>query len=171
MDHTKMPMSEVLTPDEKLVADFIKTRTKKVLDDIQWLSKGQNAEQELAEYIDSDGNLTVYRGSFERPFGREDDASRVIEKGFAFSLDREVAKNYATCWFPETAKIYEVKAPLSDVAWYSNYDEEKTVILLPQNKGGHWTVASEEVVPSSEYGSDSEKAVAVQAYASTFKRK
>ena len=32
MDHTKMPMSEVLTPDEKLVADFIKTRTKKVLD-------------------------------------------------------------------------------------------------------------------------------------------
>ena len=26
MDHTKMPMSEVLTPDEKLVADFIKTR-------------------------------------------------------------------------------------------------------------------------------------------------
>ena len=37
MDHTKMPMSEVLTPDEKLVADFIKTRTKKVLDDIQRL--------------------------------------------------------------------------------------------------------------------------------------
>ena len=252
MDHTKMPMSEVLTPDEKLVADFIKTRTKKVLDDIQRLSKEQNADisewaesfaylartygrdsdetfkwfkyyfregmipanvalplvvqvyldssvdggfvntfakafkqepedvrnqriedmkQELAEYIDSDGNLTVYRGSFERPFGREDDASRVIEKGFAFSLDREVAKNYATCWFPETAKSYEVKAPLSDVAWYSNYDEEKTVILLPQNKGGQWTVASEEVVPSSEYGSDSEKAVAVQAYASTFKRK
>ena len=55
-----------------------------------------------------------------------------------------------------------MKAPLSDVAWYSNYDEEKTVILLPQNKGGQWTVASEEVVPSSEYGSDSEKAVAVQ---------
>ena len=28
MDHTKMPMNEVLTPDEKLVADFIKTNTK-----------------------------------------------------------------------------------------------------------------------------------------------
>ena len=28
MDHTKMPMSEVLTPDEKLVADFIKTRQR-----------------------------------------------------------------------------------------------------------------------------------------------
>ena len=100
----------------------------------------EDMKQELAEYIDSDGNLTVYRGSFERPFGREDDASRVIEKGFAFSLDREVAKNYATCWFPETAKIYEVKAPLSDVAWYSNYDEEKTVILLPQNRAdsGRW---------------------------------
>ena len=91
-------------------------------------------KKELAEYLDDEGHLIVYRGSFERPFGREEDASRVIEKGFAFSLDREVAKNYAVCWFPETAKIYEVKAPLSDVAWYCNYDEEKTVILLPQNK-------------------------------------
>ena len=47
MDHTKMPMSEVLTPDEKLVADFIKTRTKKVLDDIQRLSKEQNGQRVL----------------------------------------------------------------------------------------------------------------------------
>ena len=39
MENTKMPKSEVLTPDEALVADFIKTRTKKVLDDIQKLSK------------------------------------------------------------------------------------------------------------------------------------
>ena len=252
MENTKMPKSEVLTPDEVLVADFIKTRTKKVLDDIQKLSKEQNNDlsqwaesfaylartygrdsdetfkwfkyyfreglipanvalplvvqiyldssvdggfvntfarafkqepeedkkqrikgmkKELAEYLDDEGHLIVYRRSFERPFGREEDASRVIEKGFAFSLDREVAKNYAVCWFPETAKIYEVKAPLSDVAWYCNYDEEKTVILLPQNKGGQWAVASEEVVPKSEYGSDSEKAVAVQAYAATFKRK
>ena len=50
MDHTKMPMSEVLTPDEKLVADFIKTRTKKVLDDIQRLSKEQNAD--ISEWAD-----------------------------------------------------------------------------------------------------------------------
>ena len=188
MENTKMPKSEVLTPDEALVADFIKTRTKKVLDDIQKLSKEQNNDlsqwaesfaylartygrdsdetfkwfkyyfreglipanvalplvvqiyldssvdggfvntfarafkqepeedkkqrikgmkKELAEYLDDEGHLIVYRGSFERPFGREEDASRVIEKGFAFSLDREVAKNYAVCWFPETAKIYE----------------------------------------------------------------
>ena len=176
MENTKMPKSEVLTPDEALVADFIKTRTKKVLDDIQKLSKEQNNDlsqwaesfaylartygrdsdetfkwfkyyfreglipanvalplvvqiyldssvdggfvntfarafkqepeedkkqrikgmkKELAEYLDDEGHLIVYRGSFERPFGREEDASRVIEKGFAFSLDREVAKNYA----------------------------------------------------------------------------
>ena len=159
--------------DSSVDGGFVNTFTKAFKQEPEDV-KNQRIEdmkKELAEYIDSDGNLTVYRGSFERPFGREDDASRVIEKGFAFSLDREVAKNYATCWFPETAKIYEVKAPLSDVAWYSNYDEEKTVILLPQNKGGQWTVTSEEVVPSSEYGSDSEKAVAVQAYSSTFKRK
>ena len=167
MENTKMPKSEVLTPDEALVADFIKTRTKKVLDDIQKLSKEQNNDlsqwaesfaylartygrdsdetfkwfkyyfreglipanvalplvvqiyldssvdggfvntfarafkqepeedrkqrikgmkKELAEYLDDEGHLIVYRGSFERPFGREEDASRVIEKGFAFSL-------------------------------------------------------------------------------------
>lgn len=51
MDHTKMPMNEVLTPDEKLVADFIKTRTKKVLDDIQRLSKEQNAD--ISEWAES----------------------------------------------------------------------------------------------------------------------
>ena len=28
MENTKMPKSEVLTPDESLVADFIKTRTQ-----------------------------------------------------------------------------------------------------------------------------------------------
>ena len=44
MENTKMPKSEVLTPDEALVADFIKTRTKKVLDDIQKLSKEQMQE-------------------------------------------------------------------------------------------------------------------------------
>ena len=128
MEKTKMPKSEVLTPDEALVADFIKTRTKKVLDDIQKLSKEQNNDlsqwaesfaylartygrdsdetfkwfkyyfreglipanepeedkkqrikgmkKELAEYLDDEGHLIVYRGSFERPFGREEDASR-----------------------------------------------------------------------------------------------
>lgn len=40
-------------------------------------------KKELAEYLDDEGHLIVYRGSFERPFGREEDASRVIEKGFA----------------------------------------------------------------------------------------
>lgn len=152
MENTKMPKSEVLTPDEALVADFIKTRTKKVLDDIQKLSKEQNNDlsqwaesfaylartygrdsdetfkwfkyyfreglipanvalplvvqiyldssvdggfvntfarafkqepeedkkqrikgmkKELAEYLDDEGHLIVYRGSFERPFGEK----------------------------------------------------------------------------------------------------
>ena len=64
MDHTKMPMSEVLTPDEKLVADFIKTRTKKVLDDIQRLSKEQNAD--ISEWAESFAYLA-------RTYGRDSD--------------------------------------------------------------------------------------------------
>ena len=64
MDHTKMPMNEVLTPDEKLVADFIKTRTKKVLDDIQRLSKEQNAD--ISEWAESFAYLA-------RTYGRDSD--------------------------------------------------------------------------------------------------
>lgn len=43
-------------------------------------------KKELAEYLDDEGHLIVYRGSFERPFGREEDASRVIEKGILPSV-------------------------------------------------------------------------------------
>lgn len=65
MENTKMPKSEVLTPDEALVADFIKTRTKKVLDDIQKLSKEQN-----------NGLFSVGRNCFAylaRTYGRDSD--------------------------------------------------------------------------------------------------
>ena len=251
MEEVRMPKSEVLTPDEKIMADFIKTRTKKVLDDIQRLSRenvqdlsaweqsfsylsrtyGRDSDEtfkwykyyfreglipdgvalpllvqvyldgrvdggfvnilaravkrepeevkaarieemkrELAEYISEDGRLTVYRGSFEKPFGCENDASREIDRAFSFTFDKEVAKYYACCWFPEKARIYEVKTDLADVAWYTNYDEEKTVILLPQSKGAQWQVISETIVPESEYGSESEKKNARMSYNATFKK-
>lgn len=250
MDSVKIPKSEVLTEDEKLVADFIKTRTKKVLADIQSLSEmkvqdlsawsesfaylsrtyGRSSDEtfkwykyyfreqlipdaialplliqvyldgavdkgfvntlvramkrepedvkkeridsmrrELAEYIDEDGLLTVYRGSFDKPFGREADASRSIDRAFSYTLDPEVAKHYACCWFPETAKIYKVKTSLTDVAWHNLYDEEKNVILMPQNKGGSWQVVEEKVIPSSEYNNKVDEKTAKQAYASLFK--
>lgn len=250
MDSVKIPMSEVLTEDEKLVADFIRTRTKKVLADIQALSEakvqdpdawsesfaylsrtyGRNSDEtfkwykyyfrerlipdaialpllvqvyldgavdkgfvntlvramkrepedvkaarlddmrcELAEYIDEEGLLTVYRGSFEKPFGKEDDASRPIDRAFCFTLDPEVARHYACCWYPETAKVYKVKTPLTDVAWHNLYDEEKNVILMPQSKGGVWQVAEETVIPASEYGAVTDEKSARQAYTSLFK--
>ena len=250
MDSVKIPRSEVLTEDEKLVADFIKTRTKKVLADIQALadmkvqdisawsesfaylsrtygrssdetfkwykyyfreqlipdtvalpllvqvyldgavdkgfvntlvramkrepedvkaSRIDSMRRELAEQIDEDGLLTVYRGSFEKPFGKEDDASRTIDRAFCFTLDAEVAKHYACCWFPETAKVYKVKTPLTDVAWHNLYDEEKNVILMPQSKGGTWQVVEETVIPPSEYGTEAEAKTAKQSYVSLFK--
>lgn len=252
MENIKMPKTEVLTPDEKVMADFIKTRTKKVLDDIRNLSQEKNRDvnawetsfaylsrtygrdsdeafkwykyyfreglipdevalplliqvyldgavdggfvnvlaravkcepeeikaarigemkTELAEQIDEEGRLTVYRGSFEKPFGCENDASRDIERAFSFTLDKEVAKYYACCWYPQTAKVYEVKTDLSDVAWYSNYDEEKIVILMPRSKGGQWQILSETVIPDSEYGPESGKNNARASYNAAFKRR
>lgn len=250
MDSVKIPMSEVLTEDEKMVADFIKTRTKKVLADIQALSEmkvqdlsawsesfaylsrtyGRSSDEpfkwykyyfreqlipdavalpllvqvyldgavdkgfvntlvramkrepedvkkarmdsmqrELAEYMDEDGMLTVYRGSFEKPFGKEDDASRTIDRAFCFTLDQEVARHYACCWYPETAKVYKVKTPLTEVAWCNLYDEEKNVILMPQSKGGAWQIVEETVIPSGEYHNEVDAKAARQAYVSLFK--
>ena len=67
MDHTKMPMNEVLTPDEKLVADFIKTRTKKVLDDIQRLSKEQNGQRVLPIWQELTAEIPMKLSSGSNP--------------------------------------------------------------------------------------------------------
>jgi hypothetical protein len=250
MDNQKKMKSEVLTQDEKLVADFIKTRTKKVLADIQALADNkvedlnawsesfiylartygrgsdetfkwfkyyfrehlipdsvalpllvqvyfdgqvdggfvntlvkaaacepenkkadriEEMKKNLAEFTDEDGKVTLYRGSFEKPFGNENDGSKAIERAFAFTLDKEVAKQFACVWFPETAKIYTVKADPEDIAWYNLYDEQKTVLMIPQSKGGLWQIVDEQVIPSDEYGTEAEKREARQAYAASFK--
>lgn len=121
------------------------------------------------KYLEDDGTLRVYRGCFERPFGTEDDRTRPIEKACAFSLDKSTAKKYATMWFPEKAWVCEIRTALDNVAYWSIYDEEKTIILIPQFKGGTWTVENEEEVPESEYGSDEEKKEARADYVAAFK--
>ncbi len=130
----------------------------------------EEMKKEMAEYMDEDGKITLYRGCFDKPFGTEEDASRTIDKGFTFSLDKDVAKHYAKCWFPKTAKVYTVKADPADIAWYSLYDEEKTVIALPQSKGSAIQVVAEEIVPGSEYGTMDEMRNARQAYIMSFKK-
>ena len=123
----------------------------------------------VGKYMEDDGTVKVYRGCFERPFGTEDDRTRPIEKACAFSLDKNTAKKYATMWFPEKAWIYEGRVKLSDIAYCSVYDEEKTIILIPQFKGGQWTIENTEEVPESEYGSEDEKKEARADYVAAFK--
>ena len=72
-------------------------------------------------------------------------------------------------WFPEKAWIYEGRVKLSDIAYCSVYDEEKTIILIPQFKGGQWTIENTEEVPESEYGSEDEKKEARADYVAAFK--
>jgi hypothetical protein len=250
MKKTELMKNEVLTQDEKLVADFIKTRTKKVLADIQALSEmkvqdlnawsesfiylartyGRGSDEtfkwykyyfrehlipdavalpllvqvyfdgqvdngfvntfvkavacepaeikagrmeemkkNLTEFMDEDGKIILYRGSFKKPFGSENDSSRAIERAFTFTLDKEIARQYACGWFPEEAKIYTVKANLEDIAWYNLYDEEKTVLMIPQSKGGMWQVVEETDVPASEFGTEAERRAARQVYNASFK--
>ena len=54
---------------------------------------------------------------------------------------------------------------------YSSQAEVYDILDAVLKKSNPVSYTHLEIVPPSEYGSDSEKAVAVQAYASTFKRK
>jgi len=123
---------------------------------------------ELKKYLDTDGMLCLYRGSFKRPFGTKDDESRPIERAFAFTLEESVALHYATCWYPETATIYTVQVPVEEVARYSLYEEDKPVIIIPQSKGGSFKVISERDIPKSEYHPDEDEKIAKYAYRSNF---
>ena len=121
-------------------------------------------KQQLAANLDEDGDLCLYRGAFVRAFADREDSSKPIDRAFCFTLDEKTAHQYATIWYPEKAYVYKVKVPCEDVAWYSLYNEEKTVIALPQYKGGGLQVIEERLIPEEEYGPQEEKSAARQAY-------
>ena len=126
--------------------------------------------EELADLMDEDGRVTLYRGSFGKPFGTEPDGSRPLEKAFNFTLDEKVALGYAGIWYPAKAVLYEIKAAPEDIAWYSLYDEEKRAILLPQFKGAGWTLVSEKQLTPADYVNKMDEKTAKRAYLETFKR-
>ena len=125
-------------------------------------------KKELAKYLDKDGRLCAYRGSFQKPFGTKNDESRPIEKAFSFSLDESAALHYAVCWFPASAQLYTVQVPLEEVMSYNLYEEDKPVVVLPQSKGGTFQVISQRDVDRSEYHSSEEEKYARHAYYTNF---
>jgi hypothetical protein len=128
----------------------------------------KDLRNDMAAVLDEEGHFTAYRGSFEKPFGIYDDASRPIEKAFCFTLEPSVAEQYAVCWFPKTAKVYTVSASLEDVVWCNMYDEEKTLILMPQSKGGQFKVTEEKAAAPDQ---SQNKSSAMAAYHANFVRK
>ncbi len=123
-------------------------------------------KDELASSIDEDGNLRIYRGTFRKPFGKVEDGSRPIEKAYAFTIDESAAIHYATCWYPESAKVYTALVPLEEVAKYNLYEEDKPVIILPKSKGGTMRVIEERDLSREDYqpaGPEEEAKAAYQA--------
>ena len=125
-------------------------------------------KQELASSIDKDGMLCVYRGVFQRPFGKVDDGSRPIEKAFAFTTEESIAVRYATCWYPESARVYTVQVPLEEVARYNIYEEDKPVVILPQSKGGSVKVIQERILSREDYEPAGTEDEAKMAYKANF---
>ncbi len=124
----------------------------------------QQTKKALQSVCSEDGILTLYRGSFEKPFGYMDDASRPIEKAFSFTTREDIAKRYAVMWFPARAAIYKVSVPVEDAAGYLLYDEEETVVLLPKVKGGRLEILETREIPKEEYGSAEEEKMARESY-------
>lgn len=246
MEDNSIKMSPVLTPDEKILDDFIKTRMKKTLSDINSLSEegstdlmkwsaaftylistyGRDSDEpfkwfkyylkegkipaevamplliqiyidgsvdkgfantmariyrnepeevknrrvmemkdDLGKLVTADGKVVVYRGAFSRPFGIHQDESTPIEKAVTFTSDAETAKNYACCWYPEKAYLYEALVPLEEVLWYGAFSEDKTVIVLPQFKGGSIEIKNVTEIPENEYDNKIDRKQAMAAYA------
>ena len=128
----------------------------------------RSMKRELASSLDEDGNLRIYRGVFQRPFGKVDDGSRPIEKAYSFTVDESIAVRYATCWYPESARVYSAVVPLEDVAKYNMYEEDRPVIILPQSKGGRMRVTGERVLSKEDYQPAGPEEEARAAYKANF---
>lgn len=162
----QMSLLVQLYMDASVDAGFVNTFAKVMKNETpqQRDDRIREMKEQLAANLDEDGDLLLYRGSFVRAFADRDDSSRPIERAFCFTLDEKTALQYATVWYPEKAYVYKVKVPCEDVAWYSLYNEEKTVIALPQYKGGGLQIIEERLVPKEEYGPKEEESAARQAY-------
>ena len=125
-------------------------------------------KEELASSIDNEGKLCLYRGAFLRPFGKVDDGSRPIEKAYSFTVDESVAVHYASCWYPESARVYTVQVPLEEVARYNIYEEDKPVVILPQSKGGSVKVIQERILSREDYEPAGTEDEAKMAYKANF---
>ncbi len=162
----QMSLLVQLYMDASVDEGFVNTFSRVMKNETPQQRQDRMAEmkEQLGANLDEDGCLRLYRGAFKRAFADRDDSSRPIDRAFCFTLDENTAKQYAIVWYPEEATVYKVKVPCEDVAWYSLYDEEKTVIALPQYKGGGLQVLEERQIPAEEYGPQEEKSAARQAY-------
>ena len=103
---------------------------------------------ELKDYTDTDGYITVYRGEFiDAACG----SSININRAVSFTLDYERARFFACRWSPQKAVIYKARVALEDIIYYTDEREEKEVIIRPIEKGGKLIDLSSSEVSSAEY--------------------
>lgn len=85
------------------------------------LPKG-TASKKLLKYADSEGYLTVYRGSTPK--------STPIERAISYTLDLNVAIKFATKFYEQSPRVYKAKVHVDDVRLYTDDRSEQEVIVM-----------------------------------------
>lgn len=85
------------------------------------LPKG-TASKKLLKYADSEGYLTVYRGTTPK--------STPIERAISYTLDLNVAIKFATKFYEQSPRVYKAKVHVNDVRLYTDDRSEQEVIVM-----------------------------------------
>ena len=120
--------------------------------------------QVLADKIGEDGKVLLFRGEFKKPFGLYEDEIRSVEKAFCFTTSEKVAGHYAVCWYPEESAVISACADLDTILWYTNFNEEENVIILPVFKGGQLSDVNRRIVTKDDFKPPVDKGTAQRAY-------
>lgn len=106
---------------------------------------------ELGDYKDENGYLTVYRGEyFDVKFG----SSIEIGQAISFTLDYKKAIFFACRWNSKKAKVYTAKVAFDDIIYYTDERNESEVIVRPESKGRKFLALKCEEIESEEYYKD-----------------
>lgn len=118
-------------------------------------SRISELQEQLSEYIDSDGYVQAYRGVFESPSTVDrlvKSKSFVLKKALSYTLDKDIAYWFACRKEPKTATIISARVPFERILLYTNERSEKEIMVTPPLIKGKkfFDIAEESVIFDKE---------------------
>lgn len=102
--------------------------------------------EQLAELIDQDGNIMIYRGVGVAKFGKASATSLELNRAISFTTSYDKAVWFAQRFPAEQALVYTARVPIDDIVYYTDEREEEEAIFIPKKgKTQDYIISTEEV--------------------------